>query len=118
MSQPAGLALRSIHAALWGASGAVLQLALQFGIQVVLARLLGPEQYGLFAIAAAVISLGAFFTYGVPTALVQKRTLTDEDVRFANLWQLLLGASVAAAVFALAGPAAAFFHEPRVAPVI
>jgi len=44
MAQPAGLALRSIHAALWGASGSALQIALQFGIQVVLARLLGPEQ--------------------------------------------------------------------------
>src|SRR5438874_920208 len=111
MPQPAGLALRSIRAALWGASGSTLQLALQFGIQVVLARLLGPEQYGLFAMAAAVISLGAFFTYGVPTALVQKPALTDEDVRFANLCQVVLGTTVAAAVFALAGPAAAFFQD-------
>ncbi|HYL24770.1 MAG TPA: oligosaccharide flippase family protein [Burkholderiales bacterium] len=118
MAQPPGLALRSIHAALWGASGSALQIALQFGIQVVLARLLGPEQYGLFAMAAAVISLGGFFSYGLATGLVQKRTLTDADVRFANFWQLVVGATVAAAVFALAGPAAVFFHEPRVAPLI
>ncbi len=118
MAQPAGLALRSIHAALWGASGSALQIALQFGIQVVLARLLGPEQYGLFAMAAAVISLGGFFTYGLATGLVQKRTLGDTDVCFANFWQLVVGAAVAAAVFALAGPAAAFFQEPRVAPLI
>ncbi|HET7365787.1 MAG TPA: oligosaccharide flippase family protein [Burkholderiales bacterium] len=118
MARPAGLALRSIHAALWGASGSALQIALQFGIQVVLARLLGPEPYGLFAMAAAIISLGGFFTYGIATGLVQKRTLSDDDVRFANCWQLVVGATVALAVFALAGPAAAFFQEPRVAPLI
>jgi lipopolysaccharide exporter len=118
MSQPAGLAVRSIYAALWGASGSALQLPLQFGIQVVLARLLGPDQYGLFAMAAAIISLGGFFTYGVPTGLVQKRSLSEDDVRFANFCQLSVGATVAIAVYALAGPVAAFFQEPRVAPVI
>jgi lipopolysaccharide exporter len=118
MAQPAGLAQRSISAALWGASGSVVQLALQFGIQVALARLLGPEQYGLFAIAGVLVSLGGFFTFGVTSGLIQKRTVTDEDVRFANFWQLCIGAIVAAAVFLLAGPAAGFFQEPRVAPVI
>jgi lipopolysaccharide exporter len=118
MAQPAGLAQRSISAALWGASGSVVQLVLQFGIQVVLARLLGPEQYGLFALAGVLVSLGGFFTFGVTSGLIQKRTVNDEDVRFANFWQLCIGAIVAAAVYLLAGPAAGFFQEPRVAPVI
>jgi PST family polysaccharide transporter len=56
MPEAADLSQRSISAALWGAFGSMVQLILQFGIQVVLARLLGPEQYGLFAIAAIVIS--------------------------------------------------------------
>jgi len=118
MAQPAGLAQRSISAALWGASGSMVQLVLQFGIQVVLARLLGPEQYGLFALAGVLVSLGGFFTFGITSALVQKRTVSAEDVRFANFWQLCIGTLVAAAVYLLAGPAAAFFQEPRVAPVI
>jgi O-antigen/teichoic acid export membrane protein len=118
MAQAPGLAQRSIAAALWGASGSVVQLVLQFGIQVVLARLLGPEQYGLFAMAGVLISLAGFFTFGVTSALIQKHTVNGDDVRFANFWQLCIGAIVAAAVFLLAGPAAGFFHEPRVAPVI
>ena len=118
MAQAAGLAQRSISAVLWGASGSAVQMVLQFGIQVVLARVLGPEQYGLFALAMVVISLAGFFTFGVTSALIQKRTVNGDDVRFANFWQLCIGATVAAAVFALATPAAAFFEEPRVAPVI
>ncbi len=118
MRPPADLAQRSISAALWGASGALAQLVLQFGIQVVLARLLGPEQYGLFALAAVVVGLGSFFTFGVASGLIQKRTVTDDDVRFVNFFQCLVGGAVALAVFFLADSAAAFFQEPRVAPVI
>ena len=118
MPQAADLSHRSISAALWGASGSVVQLVLQLGIQVVLARLLGPEQYGLFAMAAVVIALGSFFTFGMASGLIQKRTVTDEDVRFVNFWQLSVGAVVAMAVFLLAETAAGFFQEPRVAPLV
>ena len=118
MPPAADLAQRSITAALWGASGALAQLVLQFGIQVVLARLLGPEQYGLFALAAVVIGLASFLTFGVASGLIQKRTVTDEDVRFVNFFQCMIGGAVAAVVFLLADSAAAFFQEPRVAPVI
>src|SRR2546427_8316734 len=88
MSEAADLSQRSISAALWGASGSAAQLALQLGIQVILARLLGPEQYGLFAMAAVVILLSTFFTISLAYGLIQKRTVTDEDVRFVNFWQL------------------------------
>ena len=118
MSEAADLSQRSISAALWGASGSAAQLALQLGIQVILARLLGPEQYGLFAMAAVVILLSTFFTISLAYGLIQKRTVTDEDVRFVNFWQLSVGAAVAIAAFLLADPAAGFFNEPRVAPLI
>ena len=118
MSEAADLSHRSISAALWVASGSAVLLTLQFGIQVILARLLGPEQYGLFAMAAVVILLSSFFTISLAYGLIQKRTVTDEDVRFVNFWQLSVGAAVAIAVFLLADPAAGFFNEPRVAPLI
>src|SRR5882762_4026179 len=118
MSEAADLSQRSISAVIWGASGSAVQLVLQFGIQVVLARLLGPEQYGLFAIALVVITLGSYFATNVGFGLIQKRTVTDEDVRFVNFWQLSVGAVVAIAVFLLAETAAGFFQEPRVAPLI
>src|SRR2546427_13283208 len=88
MSEAADLSHRSISAALWVASGSAVLLTLQFGIQVILARLLGPEQYCLFAMAAVVILLSSFFTISLAYGLIQKRTVTDEDVRFVNFWQL------------------------------
>src|SRR6266481_6929035 len=118
MSEAADLSQRSISAVFWGASGSAVQLVLQFGIQVVLARLLGPEQYGLFAMALVVITLSSYFASNVGFGLIQKRTVTDEDVRFVNFWQLSVGAVVAIAVFLLAETAAGFFQEPRVAPLV
>jgi len=119
MSKTENLSQRSISAVLWGASGSAVQLILQFGIQVVLARLLGPEQYGLFAIAFVVITFSNFFSsIGIAYGLIQKRTVTDEDVRFVNFWQLSSGLIVAITVFLLAETMAGFFQEPRVTPVI
>lgn len=119
MPKTTDLSQRSVSAVLWGASGSAVQLILQFGIQVVLARLLGPDQYGLFAIGFVVITFGGFFSnVGIAYGLIQKRTVTDEDVRFVNFWQLLTGSAAAIAVFLLAEPVATFFHEPRVAPVV
>src|SRR5207247_8209624 len=118
MSEAADLSRRSISAALWVASGSAVLLTLQFGIQVILARLLGPEQYGLFAMAAVVILLSSFFTISLAYGLIQKRTVTDEDVRFVNFWQLSVGAAVEIAVFLLVDTDAGFFHGVRIAHYI
>jgi lipopolysaccharide exporter len=118
MPQPAGLAQRSIAAVLWAASGSAVQVVLQFGIQVVLARLLGPDQYGLFALGLVIVTLSNFVALSFVYGLIQKPELTDDDLRFVNLWQLSIGAAVATAVYLLANSLAGFFQEPRVAPLI
>lgn len=118
MAQPAGLAQRSISAVLWGASGSAVSMVLQFAIQVLLARLLGPDQYGLFALALVVITLCNYFALNLVAALIQKQDLSEQDVRFITFWQLAIGAGVAAAVYLGAGTAAGFFHEPRLAPLL
>ena len=118
MAQPAGLAQRSISAVLWGASGSAVSTVLQFSIQVLLARLLGPDQYGLFALALVVVTLCNYFALNLVAALIQKQDLSDADVRFTTFWQLAIGGAVSAAVYLGAGTAAGFFHEPRIAPLL
>ena len=43
---------------LWGTAGSALRIVVQIGAQIILARLLGPDQYGVFAMAVVVLSLG------------------------------------------------------------
>lgn len=115
----ANLAARSLAAVFWGAGGTVLRLLLQISAQVVLARLLGPEQYGIFAIGATVISFSAFLSdIGLAYGLIQKTEVTPRDVRFVFTWQVIMGAVVTGMVWWGAGHIAAFFGEPRAKPII
>lgn len=116
---PASLKSRSVSAFLWGGAGSFMKLALQIGAQIVLARLLGPEQYGLFAIGVIVISFSGFLSdIGLAYGLIQRKEINDSHIRFVFTWQLILGAAVTAAVALLAGPLANFFQEPRARDII
>ncbi|MBV8469805.1 MAG: lipopolysaccharide biosynthesis protein [Burkholderiaceae bacterium] len=110
---------RSISAVFWGAGGAVLRIVLQMTSQITLARLLGPAEYGVFAVGSVVVSFCMFFAdFGLAYGLIQKREVTDEDIRFAFTWQLLVGALVSIGIVALSGPIAQFFNEPRARAVV
>ena len=113
------LGQRSISAVFWGTGGAVLRILLQLTSQIVLARLLGPAEYGVFAVGSVVVSFCMFFAdFGLAYGLIQKREVTDEDVRFAFTWQLIVGAFVTVLIVALSGPIASFFSEPRAQAVV
>lgn len=110
---------RSITAVFWGGGGTVLRIVLQFGSQVVLARVLGPTEYGMFAVGGIVVQLCSFFAdFGLAYGLIQKREVTEEDIRFAFTWQLIVGVLVTAAIVVSSGFVAAFFEEARAQSVI
>ncbi len=115
----ASLGGKSISAVFWGAGGAGLRMVLQLGTQIALARLLGPVEYGVFAIGAIVIGFSAFFSdVGLAYGLIQKREVNDRDVRFVVTWQVILGSVVTAFIAFAASPIATFFGEPRAASVV
>jgi len=119
VTETTNLGGRSMFAVFWGAGGALLRLALQFGAQIVMARTLGPEQYGIFAIGVIVISFSSFFAdVGLAYGLIQKKSVSSNDVRFVFTWQIILGTSVAVAVFVAADEIAKFFGDPRAAAVV
>lgn len=108
------LGKRSIDAALWGAGGTIVRLIIQVGTQITLARILGPEYYGLFAIGVTVITLSTFLSdIGLAYGLIQLKEIDSRDIRFVFTWQILLGLSVSTAVFLAAERIAIFYDEPR-----
>ncbi|MDZ5634594.1 lipopolysaccharide biosynthesis protein [Janthinobacterium sp. GMG1] len=110
---------KSVSAVKWAAMGTVLMFGLQLVTQVVLARLLGPENYGLFAMGLIVLTFSNFLAdFGFSWGLVQNRTLSEEDVRFTVTWQALTGLAAMTLLFFMAPWIAAYFKEPRIAPVI
>lgn len=113
------IASRSLTAVFWGTGGAFARIALQLCTQIALARILGPEQYGLFAIGAIVISFSNFFSdIGIAYGLIQKNEITSEDLRFVFTWQLIIGSLVTLAIAGFSESVAAFFGEAKAQDVV
>ena len=92
---------------------------LSFLVFAVLARKLGPEAFGVFALAAAFAELVRILpTAGFTTALQRARTVSPE-MADTVLWASLAVASLGAAALALlARPIAHLVGEPAVAPLL
>ncbi|MEI6269354.1 MAG: lipopolysaccharide biosynthesis protein [Methylococcaceae bacterium] len=113
------LASKSISALKWNYIGRLVSLSLQFGIGIILARLLGPEPFGLVAIALFVQGLGNLFAEGgLGAALIQSKKISEHDIRSVFSTQLVIGIIMSSAIAGAAPLLAAFFHEPNATPVI
>lgn len=114
-----GLGQSGVTAVKWSAIATIARFVLQLGAQVVLARTLGPEIFGIFAIGMVVLTFATFFSgFGFSWSLLQRTTLCDEDVRFAWTWQIIVGIATTSAVYLLAPVLAGYFREPQAQAVI
>lgn len=118
-SDKAVVGSKAVRAAAWGYAGSLAKVLIQLVAQAVLARILGPGEYGIFAIGLVVVSLSIFFAdSGAGAALIQRATNEPEIISFAFGIQLLLGVTVTALIWLLAGPIAEFYREPRAEIII
>jgi O-antigen/teichoic acid export membrane protein len=95
-----------------------MRLVIQLGSQIVLARLLGPAEYGLFAIAVMAVSLSVFASDIASSALIHAPQLDNDQIRFAFTWQILCGLFLAGGLALIAEPLAVWLKQPDVALVI
>jgi lipopolysaccharide exporter len=108
-----------VSAVKWSAVSTAARFALQLVAQVILARTLGPEVFGIFAIGMVVLTFAAFVSgFGFSWSLLQRVDLHDEDIRFAWTWQVIVGALTTVAVYFAAPLLAQYFREPRAEVVI
>ncbi len=108
------LGAQSLTALFWGTGGSIARMILQLAVQVVLARILGPAEYGLFALGVIVVGVSTYFSdIGLAYGLIQKKSVSADDIRFVWTWQCFLGLLVSGAIFFSAGTLAAFFAKPE-----
>lgn len=103
-----------------GAAWVILCRALTRGISIVsiviLARLLTPEDFGIMALAMAMIAvmeLAGNFSFDV--TLIQKQDATDEHYNTVWTLGLIFQSTIALLLIASAFPLAAMFEEPQLA---
>jgi len=94
-------------------------IAVQFVATIVIARLLTPAEIGTFSVGAALIGLGHLLRdFGSGQYVVQEQELTDQRIRAALTVTLMLGWSIAAAIFLAAPFIADYYEEPGVGEVL
>jgi PST family polysaccharide transporter len=86
---------------------------------IVLARLLPPEDFGLVAMATVIMAfLQALTQFGFDVALIQKQDASREHYDTAWTYSVLFGITSGSVLAALAWPAAGFYDEPRIIPIM
>ena len=105
--------------AAWMALFKLVERSLGLISVVILARLLTPEDFGVVAMAMALIAmldlLGAF---SFDIALIQNQKASRHHFDTAWTFNVVIGLVIAALLLALAGPAAGFYREDRLTDVI
>lgn len=94
-------------------------MGVQFVVQIILARLLLPEDYGIVALIVVFISISQIFVQsGLGTALVQRKDVTDED--FSSVFYLTLVVSLILYCILFIGAPfiSAFYGQPLITPVL
>ncbi len=87
---------------------------LRGGSLMVLARLLGPKDFGLVGMVTAFTGvLNLFRDFGLSAAAVQRTIVTEEQSSTLFWINMLVGALLALLAVAMAPVIATFYHEPR-----
>lgn len=104
-------------AALMGTVQAV-RLVVQLASVVLLARLLVPEDFGLIAMVAPIVSLAMLIgDLGINQALITAKTIRQSEASTLFWCNLAIAATLTALLILLSPLIAAFFGEPAVAPI-
>ncbi len=109
---------KSVRGVAWSAIERVALLGIQFVIQVVLARLLTPEDYGIVGILAVFLAVSqTFIDSGFTNALIQNQQRTEKDFATAFFFNGAISVFCYGILFFGAPFIADFYEMPQLLPV-
>ncbi len=105
------LTIRGGLARLFAQAGSIL---IRGGSLMILARLLGPKDFGLVGMVTAFTGILLLLRdFGLSSAAIQRATVTEEQISTLFWVNLLVGTLLGLLTVAMAPLVAAFYHEPR-----
>lgn len=100
-------------------TGSGVQILLKIGVLAVLARLVGPKEFGLIGIAIIILEFSKMFAHiGVGPAIVQRKELEQRHLTTGFTLSLLMGAFFAVSLTVLAPYLAIFFRMEDLSSVL
>lgn len=105
---------RIISSLIWKFCERIGVQGIQFVIQICLARLLTPDDYGMLALVLVFINIAAVFVQGgFGSALIQKNKVDEEDMTSAFFICFGMACLFYSILFILAPGIASFYHQER-----
>jgi O-antigen/teichoic acid export membrane protein len=115
MSDHAGLGTAAVTGAFWSSAGGLLSHTASIGLTIVIARYVGPTNYGLVAIAIACLALlQSLLENTFSDALVRLPTLQNDYCNVVFWLELGVAVLLLSAVVVLAPVVALIVHQPQV----
>lgn len=109
---------KSFKGVAWSAVERFALLGIQFLIQIVLARLLTPEDYGIVGMLAVFLAISqTFIDSGFTSALIQNQQRTERDFATAFFFNIGISVFFYALLFVSAPWIAAFYEMPQLVSV-
>ena len=105
--------------ALWMILARLGDRSLGFVSMIILVRLLSPDDFGLVAMGMSVIAICELLgQVGLDVALIQTPGATRRHYDTAWTFSVIISAVIAFVLLIIAAPAANFYHEPRLLPIL
>jgi len=104
---------QAIRGTLWSAAEKFSLMGIQFILQIILARLLTPSDYGIIGILAVFLAIAnTFIDCGFTSALIQNQRRTETDFSTAFYFNILIALSFYLLLFFTAPYIALFYKLP------
>ena len=111
--------VKALNGSIWAIAEKFSLQIVQFIVGIVLARLLGPKEYGTIAIATIFTGISAAITDGgFEKTLIQKKDIESIQISTIFYINVMLGVIITSTLFALAPVIADYFKQENLAPVL
>lgn len=112
------LKTKALNGMLWSSVERFSIIGIQFLLQIVMARLLSPTDYGIIAMLAIFMEVGqTFIDSGFTNALIQKNECSEDDFTTSFIINFGVGLVCFLGLFFLSPIIAEFYNMPILAPI-
>ena len=119
MSDITNVKEKVISSLIWKMMERIGTQGVQFVVQLILARLLLPEDYGILAITTIFISIAnVFIQTGFTTSIVQKKEIDEEYTSSMFYLMLIIAIILYMVLFLISQIIASLYNEPRITTII